>query len=128
MSAPALSSRRSSTAFTVSSPSFARVVPEPPTATRDFPAGDTLTIYSEVYDNRSKDPHRLDLTAELRRPDGSPVGRAVTDTRANGQTTQKFEATLPLDVPPGAYVLHVEARSTLAKQPAVSRDIPFRVQ
>ena len=128
ISAPSLSSRRSSTMFTVNSPSVSGVVPAPPVATRDFPAGDTLTVYTEVYDNRPKDTHRLDLTAELRRPDGGVVGRAVTDTRANGQTTQKFEATLPLDVPPGAYVLHVEAHSTLSKQPAVSRDVPLRVK
>jgi VWFA-related protein len=126
MSAPSLSSRRSSTMFTVKSPS-AGVASEPPAASRDFPAGDTLTVYSEVYDNKPRDAHRLDLSAELRRADGSVVGGAVTDTRANGQTTHKFEATVPLDIPPGAYVLHVEARSTLATQPAVSRDVPLRV-
>jgi hypothetical protein len=41
---------------------------------------------------------------------------------------QIFEATLPLNVAAGSYVLHVEARSTLAKQAAVSRDVPLRVR
>jgi hypothetical protein len=103
------------------------VVPVAPVATRDFTTGDMLSVYAEVYDNRAKDPHRLDLLAELRRPDGSAVGSAVTDARATPQAVHKFEAMLPLDVPPGPYILHVEARSTLAKQSAVSRDVPLRV-
>jgi hypothetical protein len=35
---------------------------------------------------------------------------------------------LPLDVPAGNYGLHVEVRSTLAKQPPVSRDVPIRIR
>jgi VWFA-related protein len=128
MSAPALTSRQSSAALTVASTTVRPVVPEAPAATRDFATGDTLSMYAEVYDNRAKDAHRLDLLAELRRPDGTRIGAAVTDQRANGQVLQKFEATVPLDVPPGTYVLHVETRSTLEKQPAVARDVPLRVR
>lgn len=128
MSAVALTTRQSAAALTVGSTTARPVVPQAPVATRDFAAGDTLSMYAEFYDNRAKDAHRLDLVAELRRPDGSRVGPAVTDQRSSGQALQKFEATLPLDVPAGAYVLHVEARSTLEKQTAISRDVPLRVQ
>jgi VWFA-related protein len=128
LSALSLSSRQTTAAVLVPSKSVRPVVPTPPTTTREFTAGDTLSVYGEVYDNRARDAHRLDFVAELRGPDGNRVGRAASDTRANGQALQKFEATLPLDVPPGSYVLHVEARSTLAKQPPVSRDVPLRVR
>ena len=124
----ALTSREAQTVFTVASKSVRAAVPAAPTATRDFSAGDTLAVYAEIYDNRTKDAHRLELVAELRDGAGQRVGRAVTDTRANGQSLQKFEATLPLDLPPGRYVLHVEARSTLEKQPPVSREVPLRVR
>jgi len=123
-----LGSRQAGTALTIGSKTVKPVVPIAPVARRDFQAGDTLSIYSEIYDNRAKDTHRLDLVAELRDSNGRPVGRPVTDTRQNGQALQKFEATVPLDVAPGSYILHVEARSTLAKQPAVSRDVPLRVK
>jgi hypothetical protein len=84
-------------------------------------------VYAEIYDNRARDRHRLMLLAELRTPAGTRVGAPVTDTRTNGQPTLKFEPSLPLDVSPGAYVLHVEVASTDAKQPAVTRDVPLRV-
>ena len=128
MSALAVTSRRLATTLTVTSPGVRAAAPAAPAATRDFPAGDTLSVYAEIYDNRSKDPHRLDLVAELRTLDGRLAGRSVTETRNDNQGVQKLDVTIPLDVAPGAYVLHVEARSTLAKQPAASREIPLRVR
>jgi VWFA-related protein len=122
-----LTSRQTEAMLTVHSTVVKPVTPVPPNATRDFAAGDTLSVYAEVYDNRAKDAHRLDLVAELRDTAGNRVGPAVNDTRSNGERLQRFEATLPLDVPPGAYVLHVEARSSSPKQPPVSRDVPLRV-
>jgi len=116
------------TTLTVTSPGVRAAAPAAPAATRDFPAGDTLSVYAEIYDNRSKDPHRLDLVAELRTLDGRLAGRSVTETRNDNQGVQKLDVAIPLDVAPGAYVLHVEARSTLAKQPAASREIPLRVR
>jgi hypothetical protein len=128
ISALSLSSRRAETTLAVHSKSVKPVIPLTPVAVRDFAAGDTLSIYSEIYDNKAKESHRLDLVAELRRADGQVVGRPVTDSRADGKPMQIFEATLPLDVPSGAYVLHVEARSTNPKQGTVTREIPLRVR
>jgi VWFA-related protein len=128
MSALTLTSRLTSSILTVASTTIRPVVPAPPTSTREFSAGDTLSVYAEVYDNRPKAMHRLDFVAELRGPDGTRTGSAVTDTRPNGEAVHKLEAALPLNVPPGAYVLHVEARSTLEKQLPVSRDVPIRVR
>jgi len=128
LSALTLTSGAAGKMLTAVSKSVKPAVPIAPTATRDFEAGDLLSVYAEVYDNRLKEPHRLDLLAELRNGDGKATGRPVSDTRANGPSLQKFEATLPLEVPPGSYVLHVEVRSTLAKQPFVSRDVPIRIR
>lgn len=128
LSALTVTSKHADATLTIASKTIKLATPIPPTAMRDFTAGDTLSLYAEVYDNRPKDAHRLDFLAELRDGDGHRVGKAVTDTRADGQARQKLEAILPLDVPPGAYVLHVEARSTLAKQPPVSRDVPIQVR
>ena len=123
-----LTSLNTQRVLTVSSKTVRFTVPHTPTATREFAAGDTLSIYSEIYDNRTRESHQLHLAAELRDANGHLAGRAVTDTRTNGPSLQKFEATLPLDVPAGSYVLHVEARSTLEKQSAVNRDVPIRVR
>ena len=114
--------------FTLGLKSVRVELPHLPVAGREFAAGDRLSVYTEFYDGQRRDPHELAVSARLQRLDGSPVGVEVTDVRKNGPAVHKFEASLPLDVPPGAYVLHVEARSTLAKQPPVSRDIPLRVR
>jgi hypothetical protein len=128
MSGLAVTSRRAENTVVVPSTTAHVLVPAPASATRTFAAGDVLSVYVEIYDNRAKTPHRLALVARLQDVDGHTVGREVGDARQDGQPTQKFAATLPLDVPVGDYVLHVEARSTLANQPPVSRDIPLRVQ
>jgi VWFA-related protein len=127
LSALTLTSRKSEAVLTVPSKTVKPVVTIVPVATREFDAGDTLIVYAEVYDNRAKEPHRLDLTAELRDGSGHRVGILASDARSDGQARQRLEATLPLDVPPGAYVVHVEARSTLPKQPPAMRDVPIRV-
>jgi Uma2 family endonuclease len=74
--------------------------------------------------------HRHDAAArpaELRNRDGHPVGKPGTETRTDRQARQRFEATLPWDVPAGAYALHVDARATLTPHPSASREVPLRV-
>lgn len=127
LSALSLASRGTEAALALPSKSVRPVVPHAPIAIRDFAADDTLWVYGELYDNKPKEAHRLDVTAELRDGDGRRVGRAVTESRADGKPVQMFEAALPLDVPAGSYTLHVEARSTNPKQGTVSRDVPIRV-
>jgi hypothetical protein len=128
MSGLAVTSRRAEQALVVSSATAHVTLPGRASAVRTFAAGDVLSVYAEIYDNKAKTPHRLDLVARLQGADGRAAGREMGDARSDGLSTQKFEAALPLDVPAGDYVLHVEARSTLANQPAVSRDVPLRVQ
>ena len=128
MSAPSLSVGRGTDGFTLALKSLRATLPQVPVATREFAAGDRLSLYTEFYDGQRRDAHQIEVGAHLRKVDGTQIGAAITDVRKSGPAVHKFEVTLPLDVPPGEYVLHVEARSTLASQPPVSRDIPLRVR
>lgn len=128
MSAPSLSARHVQDGFTVPLKSVPVEFPHIPTTSRDFAAGDVVSIYAEFYDARPRDSHELEVVAQLRTPDGSPVGVAVMDTRKSGPAVHKFAALLPLDVPPGAYVLRVEGHSTGATSSPVRRDIPLQVR
>jgi hypothetical protein len=128
MSAPSVSSRHVRDGFTVALRSVRAALPQIPITTREFAVDDTLSVYTEFYDGQRRDSHQIVVEAYLRTLDGTRVGVAVSDVRKNGPAVHKFEVSLPIDVPPGAYTLHVEARSTLAKQSPVSRDIPLRVR
>jgi VWFA-related protein len=126
MSAPSLSSR-DARGFTLPLKTVRADLPHIPITTREFTTGDRLSVYTEFYDGERRESHQLVVEAHLRTMDGTQVV-AVMDVRKSGPAVHKFEALIPIDVPPGAYTLHVEARSTLAKQPPVSRDIPLRVR
>jgi hypothetical protein len=57
----------------------------------------------------------------------------VNDQRSSTELQGKsggygFTAALPLNVEPGRYLVHVEARSTAGDRPAVSREILIRVR
>jgi hypothetical protein len=110
---------------------LASVLPGPITATRLFDAGDALAIFVEVYDN-VKDPHSVDIAAELREEGGRSV-RRVAEQRSpaelKGRGGYGFTAKLALEgLQAGLYVIHVEARSTSETHPAASKDIQIRVR
>ena len=44
-------------------PQLKDVLPAAPTANRDFPRGDTLAIFAEVYDNQPAPPHRVSISS-----------------------------------------------------------------
>jgi len=104
---------------------------------RAFAAGDTVTLFSELYDNnpgaRTGVPYDLTLKTELRNDTGAVV-RSVSDVRPSQEPLRAsgghgFTLRLPLSsVPPGSYVIHVEGRSTNDPALVVARDIPIRVQ
>ena len=135
MSGVSLTSVVSAEALTVTSQNpLADALPGPMTSTRDFAAGDTLGLYTEVYEGSgSNSPHAVDLTAELRGEDGRVLVRR-TEQRSSKELLGKsggygFAATLPLtDVAAGTYIIHVEARSNAGARPAVSREILIRIR
>jgi hypothetical protein len=99
---------------------------------REFPQGDELAIFSEVYDNSAAQPHKVEIAASLR----AEGGQAVFETREERDSSELkgssggygFSARIPLrDVAPGSYVLRVEARSRLGEQPTAARETVIRV-
>ena len=108
------------------------MLPGPITAAREFPRGDVLTIFAEVYENASKAAHTIDMIAELRSENGRAFSR-VNEQRRSTELQGKsggygLTAALPLNVDPGRYVIHVEGRSSAGDRPTVSRDVLIRVR
>jgi VWFA-related protein len=135
MSGVAIGSAATSRIMTMNAKTpFASSLPGNITSTREFDAGDTLGIYTEVYETlRNAASHTMTLTAQLR-AEGGTVVRAVSDERSSAELQGKrggygFSAQLPLtDVAPGLYVIHVEARANVGDRPTVSKDIQIRVR
>jgi hypothetical protein len=108
------------------------MLPGPMTTYRDFVVGDEIALFVEVYDNSSKQPHKVDIEASLK----SEGGQAVFQTReerdsselAGGPGGYGFSARIPLkEVPPGLYVLRVQGRSRVGEQIEASRETIVRV-
>jgi hypothetical protein len=112
---------------------FKDVLPAPPTATREFPRGDTLAVFAEIYDNIGKTAHRVDITTTVLSDEGQVVHTAADERKSDelrgagggyGYTTR-----IPLArFAPGRYVLRVAARSTLGNGDPVSRDLEFTIR
>ena len=107
-------------------------LPGPPTTAREFSRDDTLTVFTEAYENRKK-PHAVTLTIELRDERAASLGSHAIERKAvdkpKDASVYAFAPNLSLeDVPPGRYAIHLEARSSLDKNKSVTRDIPFSVR
>jgi VWFA-related protein len=135
LSGVAMTSAAASDALTVRvGEAIVPAMPAPIVATRAFTAGETITIYTEVYENLvNPSVHTLELSVDLR----SDVGGVVSTTSEQRRSTDAadspdrhtFRNQVPLNgVPPGQYILHVEARSNAAEQITVTRDIPIHVR
>jgi len=110
------------------------LLPGPMTATRNFSAGDTLAIYTEVYEpGRSAAAHTVDVKLELRADEGRVIA-TKSEERSSRELEGKpggygFLSELPLKgLTPGIYVIHVEARANIGERPTVSRDVQIRVR
>jgi hypothetical protein len=108
-----------------------KVLPGQPTTQRMFATGDTLALFTEVYDNKPTTPHTVDITASVLADDGHVVYKTEDERKSSELGGVRggygYMAEVPLkDVAPGLYVLRVEARSRLGGDPA-TREIQFRV-
>jgi VWFA-related protein len=105
-----------------------RELPGGPTRRRRFSANEDLSVYAEVYDTHWPLAPRLDLKWTIATNDGTALtsGTQGIETVFGGRA--EFRGRIPLrNVPPGAYVLKVEAFSTLGPPASVVAELPFEV-
>jgi VWFA-related protein len=108
------------------------VLPMPPVAIRTFPANDEIKLFAEVYDNAGATPHKVDITATVITDEGKVMfkNEEQRDSSDLGGKTggYGYTATIPLkDLPPGKYVLKVEAKSRLGQTPPAVREARIEV-
>lgn len=108
------------------------VLPAAPIAQRAFPQNDEVALFAEVYDNAGGAPHKIDITATVLTDEGRVLFKNE-ETRDSSELQGAkggygYTTRIPLsDIPPGAYVLSVEARSRLGESTSVTRQIQFDV-
>ena len=107
-------------------------LPTPQTTGRTFATADTIRVFTEIYDNRPRPPHQVDITTTLRVLGGRVVS-ALSDQRSSDELQgvpggYGHVAEIPLrDVAPGEYVLRVDAASRLGASTPVAREVMIRV-
>jgi VWFA-related protein len=104
------------------------VMPAPPIASRVFPQNDEIALFAEVYDNQSSTPHRVDIVTTIQTDEGKVVFKTEDERNSSelqgGKGGYGYTTRIPLiDVPPGDYVLSVQARSRLGDNVGVGRQI-----
>lgn len=114
-------------------PAFKDVLPEAPTAIREFQQSDTLSLFAEVYDNLASTPHRVAVKTTVLADDGSVVSTASDERRSEelGGTTGAYlhSRTFALKAfAPGRYVLRLEAQSLMSNGGTAMRELEFRVR
>jgi hypothetical protein len=108
------------------------VLPAPPVAQRAFPQNDEIALFAEVYDNSGKSPHKVDIRTTITSDDGKVLFK-TEEERASSEIGGErggygYAARVPLsDIPPGSYVLTVEAKSRLDNSPAATRQVQIKV-
>ncbi|MBM3771651.1 MAG: VWA domain-containing protein [Acidimicrobiia bacterium] len=108
------------------------VLPAAPIASRDFPQNDELALFAEVYDNQTGPAHRVDITTTIQTDEGRVVFKAEDERNSSELQGAKggygYAVRIPLnDLAPGAYVLHLQAKSRLGNDVGVGRQIRIRV-
>jgi len=133
MSSLALTSAASSVTPTARSKDpLQQLLPGPLSTHREFPQGDEVALFAEVYDNRVTEPHKVDIRASLRAEGGQAVFQTAEERDSSELKGSAggygFATRIPLkDVAPGLYVIRVEAQSRLGDRPTVARETVIRV-
>ncbi len=107
------------------------LLPAPPIAIRDFPQNDEIAVFAEVYDNTAPGPHRVDIVTTIRSDEGAIYFTETEQresSRPDADGAYKYTARIPLaSIPPGQYVLSIDARSRTGHEEPAVRHIRFRV-
>jgi hypothetical protein len=114
-------------------PEFKEVLPAPPAAIREFPQNDTIALFTEIYDNQTKVPHRVAIKTSILADDGKALFTANDERRSEELKGAKggygYTTSIPLkEFPPGRYVLRVEAQTLLSGGATAMRELEFRVR
>jgi hypothetical protein len=108
------------------------VLPAAPVALRTFPQNDEIALFAEIYDNSGKAPHKVDITTSILTDDGKVVFKTNDERDSSDLGGSKggygYATRIPMtDIPPGSYVLNLQARSRLGNDIAATRDVRIRV-
>jgi hypothetical protein len=133
MSNVALTSATSGVAPTArSKDALAQLLPGPMTSYREFPQGDELAFFTEIYDNTGPPAHKVALRAEVKAEGGQTVFEAREERDSSELAGQSggygFSARIPLkELAPALYVLRIEGQVLSGDRPSVAREVVFRV-
>jgi VWFA-related protein len=133
MSGVALTSMGSSAAPTARPKDpLLKLLPGPLSTYRDFVQNDEVALFTEVYEAGGSPAHKVEIALALQ----AEGGQTVFQTREERDSSELsgssggygFSARIPLrDIPPGLYVLRVQAESRIADRISVSRETIINV-
>lgn len=108
------------------------LLPAAPIASRSFPQNDEIALFTEIYDNQDGPGHRVDITTTVQTDEGKVLFKAEDERNSSELQGKKggygYAVRIPLnDVPPGNYVLQVQAKSRLGNDAGVGRQVRIRV-
>jgi hypothetical protein len=114
-------------------PEFKTVLPAAPVTNREFPRNDQLALFTEVYDNQTKTPHRVAIKASVIADDGKVVFTAADERKSEELQGAKggygYSSTIDTKAfAPGRYVLRVEAQTLLTNGGTAKRELEFRIR
>lgn len=112
-------------------PLVSKQLPGAVTSRREFPVGDTLAVYAEVYDNNpSGQPRQIEVAVRLISAQGTDVFAANDSMSTNASqganrpaAPSNIYAQFKLeDLDPGTYLLRVEAKASGAGATPIGRE------
>jgi len=115
-------------------PIIEKLLPGTPVTQRVFSSTDIVTALVEVYDNQRGGPaHTVYIATSVTTEDGKVLFREEASRPSadlkGGRGAFGHTVKIPLrDLGAGAFILKIEARSSLGTTTVVSRETPFRVR
>lgn len=105
-------------------PAVSKQIPGAATSRRDFPVGDTLAVYAEVYDNiATKQRGRVDVAVRVISAAGEDVFNATDSMETTaGEPANVFAQFALEDLDPGTYLLRVEAKRSESDAAPIARE------
>ncbi len=106
-------------------------LPAPPAAGREFVRSEAVVVAGEIYEATNRLPHAVIILTQLwqaKRVINASTEQYAADERDDAGARHPFTSTIPLsNVEPGTYVIHVEARTSDGRPPAI-REVEIRVR